>query len=318
MQATSHQILIVRLSSMGDVIHTLPAAASLKRSFPDSRVTWIVRPRWMPLLAGNPYLDEVIPLERSVPASLKLAGQLRARRIDLCIDFQGLLQTALLGFAARPQTLAGFAGDRVRERPAAWFYSKPLPTQAEHAVERNLELAAGAGATHRVHAFPLPQGVPEGRLPAGEFVLASPLAGWSAKQWPAENWSELAKTLDLPLVVNGPPAAESALRQIAGAQVHLSSISGLIDATRRATAVIGVDSGPMHLAAALAKPGVALFGPTDPARHGPYGGSLQVLRDAQAQTSYHRDTNIAASMRAITPEMVRTALHHVLRQSKPA
>ena len=92
----------------------------------------------------------------------------------------------------------------------------------------------------------------------------------------------------MPLVVNGPPDAAETLRRIRGAQVHISGIAGLIDATRRAHAVIGVDSGPMHLAAALAKPGVAIFGPTDPARNGPYGGSLRVLRRAAAVTTYKR------------------------------
>ena len=90
------RILIVKLSSMGDVIHTLPAARSLKASFPDSSISWLVRPRWMPLLQANPDLDEVIPLERSVPASLKAASSLRARKFDLAIDFQGLIQTAMV------------------------------------------------------------------------------------------------------------------------------------------------------------------------------------------------------------------------------
>ena len=105
----------------------------------------------------------------------------------------------------------------------------------------------------------------------------------------AEMYSRTRMRLDMPLVVNGPPEAARILRAIRGAHVHLSRLAGLIDATRRAHAVIGVDSGPMHLAAALAKPGVAIFGPTDPARNGPYGGSLKVLRSAAAVTTYKRD-----------------------------
>ncbi len=105
-------------------------------------------------------------------------------------------------------------------------------------------------------------------MPEGDFVLASPLAGWGAKQWPLENYARLADKLrrdcGLPLVLNAPHPIE-----MAGAMSHVSGIPGLIDATRRATAVVGVDSGPMHLAAALGKPGVAIFGPTDPARNGP-------------------------------------------------
>jgi heptosyltransferase-1 len=306
------RILVLRLSSMGDVIHTLPAVASLKHSFPHSRVTWLIRPRWQPLLEGNPYVDEVIPLERTVSASFAESKRLRARHFDLAVDFQGLIQTALLAAAVRPNKLAGFDRKQVRESLAALFYSSQVTTRAAHIVERNLELAAGAGASNILRTFPLPQGSPEGRLPTGKFILACPFAGWGSKQWPLESWSQLAALLDLPLVLNGPPSAAATLEQVPGAHIHLSGVSGLIDATRRAHAVIGVDSGPLHLAAALAKPGVAIYGPTDPARNGPYGTSFRVLRSADAATDYKRHAAVAASMQAISPRMVADALTHVL------
>lgn len=306
------RILVIRLSSMGDVIHTLPAVASLKHSFPHSHLTWLVRPRWTPLLTGNPYVDEVIPVERSVGASWAEARRLRARHFDLAVDFQGLIQTALLARAARPKKLVGFDRTRVRERLAALCYSSEVPVQAAHVVERNLELAAGAGATNLLRTFPLPSGEPEGTLPAGRFLLASPFAGWGSKQWPLEYWSELSGMLELPLVVNGPPGSEAELRKIQGAHVHLSGIPGLIDATRRAHAVIGVDSGPLHLAAALGKPGVAIFGPTDHARNGPYGGTIRVLRIPEAPTDYHRHAEPHASMLAISPARVAQMLAAVL------
>jgi len=306
------RILIVRLSSMGDVIHTLPAAASLKHSFPHSCLTWLVRPRWAALLEGNPYVDEIIPVERSLAASFAQARRLRARHFDLAVDFQGLIQSAALAAAIKPTKLAGFDRKRVRERPAALFYSSEVETHAEHVIERNLELAAGAGASHLLRVFPLPAGAPEGSLPEGKFVLTSPLAGWGAKQWPLERWSELASLLDMPLVVNGPPDSAQALQQIRGAHVHLSGIPGLIDATRRAHAVIGVDSGPLHLAAALLKPGVAVYGPTNPARNGPYGGTIRVLRSPDAVADYTRGTQPHASMLAISPRMVADALAAVL------
>ena len=302
------RILIVRLSSMGDVIHTLPAVASLKHSIPHSRVTWLIRPRWAPLLEGNPYVDEIIPVERSLAASFLEARRLRARHFDLAVDFQGLIQSAALAAAVRPAKLAGFDRKRVRERPAALFYSSEVETHAEHAIERNLELAAGAGASQLLRTFPLPAGAPEGSLPSGKFVLASPLAGWGAKQWPLEHWSQLAALLEVPLVVNGPPDAAPTLQQIRGAHLHLSGLPGLIDATRRAHAVIGVDSGPLHLAAALSKCGVAIYGPTSPARHGPYGGTIRVLRIPDAVADYTRRSAPHASMLAITPRMVADEL----------
>jgi heptosyltransferase-1 len=110
------------------------------------------------------------------------------------------------------------------------------------------------------------------------------------------------------LVLNGPPSAEAALRGVPGAWAHVSGIPGLIHATRRATAVIGVDSGPLHLAAAMHKPGVAIFGPTDPVRNGPYCDSLQVLRAPDAPTTYKRGVEIDLSMRQVLPDLVFDAL----------
>jgi heptosyltransferase-1 len=306
------RILAVRLSSMGDVIHTLPAVASLKKSFPSSAISWIIQPRWAPLLEGNPYVDEVIPFERTSAGIRTAWRRLRARKFDLVIDFQGLVQSALLAAATRSHQIVGFHRGEAREALASIFYTTAVRTKGPHRVDSYLNLAAAAGATRLLREFPLPMGSPEGDLPRGNFVLASPLAGWGSKQWPLEYYSELARThvetMGLPLVVNGPPDSAPTLRQIEHAHLHLSGLPGLIDATRRATAVIGVDSGPMHLAAALRKPGVALFGPTDPATHGPYGGSLKVLRAPSAITSYKRLDGVDPSMRAIRPSAVLEAL----------
>jgi heptosyltransferase-1 len=302
------RILVVRLSSMGDVIHALPAAASLKHSFPHSHVAWVIRTRWMPLLEGNPFVDEVIPFERTLSGILAARRKLREHRFDLAIDFQGLLQSALIAAAARPDRLAGFHRSQVREKAAALFYSTCVEARMQHVVDRNLELVAAAGASSLLHTFSLPEGLPEGQLPEGKFVLTSPLAGWGSKQWPVEFYQELASRLDVPLVVNGPPGAAETLSKIRGAHVHLSGISGLIHATRRAQAVIGVDSGPLHLAAALSKPGVAIFGPTDPSRNGPYGGTIRVLRTAGVATTYKRSAESHDSMRAISPQEVIEAM----------
>lgn len=293
---------------MGDVIHALPAVASLKHGFPHSRVTWVIRQRWMPLLEGNPFVDEVIPFERSLGGILAARRQLRERRFDLAVDFQGLMQSALVAASSRPARIIGFHRSQVREKAAALFYSLCVEARSAHVVDRNLELAAASGASSLLHTFSLPEGSPEGSLPEGKFVLTSPLAGWGSKQWPAEFYETLAARLDMPLVVNGPPDTADTLQKIRGAHVHLSGISGLIHATRRAQAVIGVDSGPLHLAAALSKPGVAIFGPTDPARNGPYGGTIRVLRTSGAATTYKRAEETHDSMRAISPEQVLEAL----------
>jgi len=309
------RILVVRLGSMGDVIHALPAVASLKHSFPHSRLSWVIKPRWAPLLEGNPFVDEIIPFNRSAREILATRRNLRRERFELAVDLQGLIQSALVAASARADKIVGLALTQARESFAAMFYSTAVRTSALHRVDRYLELVSAAGASNLLRTFPLPPGRPEGTLPERPFVLACPLAGWGAKQWPLGHYAELAGRLNIPLVVNGPPDAAEILGRIDGAHVHLSGIQGLIDATRRAQAIVGVDSGPVHLAAALGKPGVAIYGPTDPASHGPYGGTLQVLRSSSAVTSYKRRAADAGSMRAVSPAEVVEALNEVLKKT---
>jgi heptosyltransferase-1 len=299
--------LVIRLGAMGDVIHTLPAVSALKRTFPEARLAWAIERRWSMLLEKNPYVDRIIEIDRgSIAAIRRTYGNLQASQPDVAVDFQGLFKSAAVAFFSGAARTIGF--DRTRERPAAVFYTRRVEAQSIHVVERNLELAAACGAGNFPVDFPLPAGIPEGELPDGPFVLASPLAGWRSKQWPIENYSALAKRLDMPLVLNGPPAAEAEMRAVPGCRVHLSGIAGLIHATRRAGLILGLDSGPLQLAAALGKPGVALFGPTDPARNGPYGGSIRVIRSPEAITSYKRRNEIDLSMRAISPEAVLAEL----------
>jgi heptosyltransferase-1 len=318
----SSRILVVRLGAMGDIIHTLPAAAWLKQAHPGAHLTWLVEPKWAALLEANPYIDRVVLMRRKSFADLVATRRaLRSQKYDFAVDFQGLLKSALAACAANPGRIYGFHQSQVRERAAALFYSHKTMARAPHIVDRNMELAAacdapGGEAAQRV--FPLPPGCPEGDLPAGDFVLASPLAGWESKQWPLTHYAVLAerlrRELGVPLVLDGPPGANFA--QAGAAIPHHSSLAGLIYATRRAAAVVGVDSGPLHLAAALAKPGVAIFGPTDPMRNGPYGDTLRVLRSPSASTTYKRGASIDASMRSISPDEVFEVLRPVLLERR--
>lgn len=306
------RILLVRLGAMGDVIHALPAAATLRRNFPEARITWLVEPRWRPLLDGNPAVDEVALFDRrgGIGGMWRSARAQAASGFTTALDLQGLLKSAVAMRLAAPGA-ARWGRARPREWPAQWFYTDHVPVDdaAGHIVQQHLALVRAAGGVTPDLRFPLPTGRPEGTLPGGPFVLASPLAGWGAKQWPLARYTQLAAELErrlgLPLVVNLPPGDRT---EVPGAIIHRSTLDGLIDATRRATAVLGVDSGPLHLAAALGKPGVALFGPTDPDRNGPFGGTLTVLRSPGAVTSYARTAVPDASMLALTPEAVFAAL----------
>ena len=315
---TKRNILVIRLGAMGDIIHALPAVAGLKASFPDSHLTWVVDEKWRPLLQDNPYVDEVALVNRkSLRSLLELRRRLRKQRFDVAVDFQGLIKSALVASASRAERIIGFDRTQAREALAAMVYSHPVKTRSAHVVDQNVEVAVAAGGSTILKVFPLPQGTAEGGLPDGEFVLASPNAGWTSKQWPAENYTALARLLrdqfDVPLVLNFAPGSTP----IPGARMHISGIEGLIDATRRATAVVGVDSGPMHIAAALGKPGVAIFGPTDPARNGPYGESMRVLRSPKAVTNYKRRPEIDTSMRDVTVDAVfealRTCMHYTVQ-----
>ena len=317
-------ILVVRLGALGDIIHTLPAVASLKHSFPGASLAWAVEPRWAPLLAANPFVDRVVLLRRETPGGLLASvRELRAARYEFAVDFQGLLKSALVAAAARPGRIYGFHQSQTRERAAALFYYNKTVSNSAHVVDRNLDLALAAGAASAVRTFPLPPGRAECKLPAGDFVLASPLAGWGAKQWPLSFYGSLAtrlrRELGVPLVLDGPPSAENVFAQVEDAVPHASSLDGLIYATRRSAAVVGVDSGPLHVAAALGKPGVAIYGPTDPARNGPYGGSMCVLRSAAAATTYKRGNAIDVSMASISPDEVFEALRAVIgKRCRPA
>lgn len=310
------RVLVVRLGAMGDIIQTLPAVASLKHSTPHSEITWVVESKWRPLLEDNPYIDRLILLERATVAGLKSAwGELRRKRFDLAVDFQGLIKSALVAACARPERLYGFDSECARESVAAWFYSSRVHSNAVHRVDKYLDLATGAGATNPLRVFPMPAGRPEGTLPAGDFILASPYAGWGSKQWPLEYYSALGESLrreyGIPLVLNGPEPIRAP-----GTEWHVSAIPGLIDATRRALAVVGVDSGPLHIADAIGKPGVAIFGPTDPAQTGPYGKTFTVVRSPAAITTYKRAPDTDSSMRAIRPAEVFAALKAVLERQK--
>ena len=315
----SESILVIRLGAMGDIIHALPAVSSLKASFPRRKISWLISSKWASLVEGNPAVDDLILFERDGLFALRNTWRrLRQRKFEVAFDFQGLLQSALAGRAAQVKTLYGFSSSVARESHASWFYHRAVDVTGPHRVERNLQLIAAAGAPSVGERAWIPRGKKEGRLPTGPFVLASPFAGWTGKEWPLEYYEKVARFLQregLELVLNVPELRRNEISRLGDVNVHSSSIPGLIDATRQATAILGVDSGPLHLAAALDKPGVALFGPTDPALTGPYGNTFQVLRAPGVETTYKRHSEVHWSMRDISVEQVTSALCAVLDKS---
>ncbi|HLH03282.1 MAG TPA: glycosyltransferase family 9 protein [Bryobacteraceae bacterium] len=314
-------ILIVRLGAMGDVLHALAAVASLKKSFPGRKLVWLISHIWAPLVEGNPYVDELRFFDRSSLAELyRVWREVRELRPVLAVDLQGLVQSALAARASRPERLYGFDSDVAREPLASMLYTNRIQVTGPHRIERNLQLIAATGARELTRESWIPPGRPEGELPKREFVLASPFAGWGSKQWPLGHYEQLGRELEtrgLQLVLNVPASREAEVKMLKNVQVHVSSISGLIDATRRATAVVGLDSGPLHLAAALKKPGAALFGPTDPAQTGPFEAPMIVLRRPHVKTTYKRGSQLDPSLAEISAIEVAEAVERSLRAAKP-
>jgi len=332
------RVLLVRLGSMGDIIHALPALVTLKESFPDWEIDWLVERRWSALLEGNPCLSRVVEFDtlgwRASPVSTAAwaefggaLGELRGRHYDWALDLQGALKSAIACRLSGARQVIGFERRWLREPAASVFYSRRVSTNSVHVVEANLALATALGARGAVIRFPLPPGDPSAlpaALPSGEIAVINPGAGWLAKQWPPTRYAELSDALEgeyaLPVVINCGPG-EAALADEVRARcrraqpfIFSGSIPGLIALLRRTRLMVGPDTGPLHLAAALGTPTVALFGPTDPMRNGPYGNSSCVLRPENAPTSHSRSRPPDDVMDRIRTDEVLEAAGKLLRE----
>jgi lipopolysaccharide heptosyltransferase I len=254
------RLLVVRLSALGDVIHTIPAVVALRERF---EISWAVEAPYRELVeivAGVPAIP--VSLKRWSPRNIAEARR-AVRGFDVAIDFQGLIKSALLARASGAQHRIGFAKEFVREKPAAWLMNHCRHIDpSRHVVEWNLQLA-GVEKTPDVDFEPLATG---NRQPATGIVIL-PGAGKPEKQWP--HFAELARRVDV-LAVWGP--GEEDLAKATGARMApRTNLRELARLLRDARLVIGGDTGPLHLAAALGTPVIGLYGPTNPARNGPYG-----------------------------------------------
>ena len=284
MPATPRSILVVKPSSLGDIVHTLPAVSLLKRTWPQARLRWIVAPQWAPLLEGNPDVDEVVLFPRNELGSspLKMLRWLRATgnscRSDLVLDFQGLLRSAVIGRFCRGGTLVGLSDAR---EGARFFYDRRVPVKREHAVDRYLKLVAALGIDT---TGPLTWNLPQGTPPAGftleqPFVLLHPFSRGAGKSLTPEETAEFASALPCPVVLAG----RADVRPVPCANLlnllNATTIAELIWLIRHARFVVSVDSGPMHIAAALTPNLLALHTWSDPALVGPYRPEAWVWKD---------------------------------------
>ena len=306
------RILIVKPSALGDIVHGLPVLRLLRRRWPGARIAWLVNAGFAGLLAGHPDLDEVIVFERrrlgSIPA---LARRLAGGGFDLALDLQGLFRSGWLAWQTGAAVRVGFAAAR---EGAGAFYTDSVPDRGEnrHAVERNLDAAEALGCGRGPVEFDLgmsdvDQASADALVPAGPFAALLPGTNWATKRWPAEHFAALVGPLrdrfGLASVVAG--AADAAALPGAVDLIGRTSLKQLVAVLGRASLVVANDSGPMHLAAALGRPLVVPFGPTHPARTGPYGRPECVLRlDLPCAPCYARSCVHQSCLRWLSPSAV--------------
>lgn len=328
-------MLVVRLGSLGDLVHTLPAVASLRESFPGARIDWLVEQKWSALLDGGAVLNDVIPLARGSWNALgATVRQLRATRYACAIDFQGLYKSALLAFLSGAPRRVGFGRRVAREGGAAFFYTERVTPGAEHVVDHNLALAEAVGARRSTCRFSLRVPVEADaevarRLAAGvrEYFVVSPGGGWRSKCWPPERYGQLCRELmrrhTWRAVVNVGPSerglAEAVCRAATPVEpvVLSTGIPQLMALLRSARIVVAGDTGPLHLAVALGTAVVGLYGPTNPKRNGPYCAEDIVVRNASPEeTTYKRSESYSPAMLSISVEQVISAVEERLAKTK--
>jgi heptosyltransferase I len=343
------RVLIVRLGAMGDVLHAMPAVAALRAQLPECHVGWVIEPRWAPLLMADgaaphtatmPLVDVVHmanargwarqPLAASTWRAMRgLRRELHAQRYDLAIDLQGAVRSALIGRASGAE-LVGEA--EPRERPARWFFQRKVATHGVHVIDQAAEVVAGATGlklTATLPALPIDCAA-EARVsrivPNSQRVaFLHPGGGWGAKRWPAARYGALAAALKAQgyaVVVNRAPGEEQLAEEVVRASGDAAcavtmDMAELIAMSRRSALVIGGDTGPLHLACALGKPVVGIYGPTDPARNGPWGVPFRVLRHPESRRDHTRRRTPEAGLLTIGFDEVLAAVrdleHQVVR-----
>ena len=308
---TQPRFLIIRLGSLGDVIHGIPAAAALRRRFPQAPIDWLVDPRYAELLELVECIDRPIAFD---PRDLRIGGaqgwsvltQLRAAHYDAVVDLQGLLKSAVLGRLVGATQTIGFPRTHLREPLARLFYTDaPDPGAAPHVIDKNLGLLGPLGVSDRAVHFPLriPRtdtitSVVDRFAPDG-YAILNPGAAWPNKRWPVVRFGAVAASIrrehGLRSVVLWGPGEEALAVSVAAASEGAAeaapptTMPDVVGLARAARVMVSGDTGPLHIAGAVGTPLVALFGPTCPERNGPWApGDVTLSRVANCSCLYER------------------------------
>ncbi len=339
------RILIVKLSSLGDVIHALPTLEALRSLYPEGHITWLVEEPHAPVLAAHPALDAVWPVPRLRPGkgrflpdlrdSLKLVRRVRGQPFDLVIDLQGLLKSAVWVALSRSPRKLGY--DRTRELSYLALTERLAPYDPEaHAIWRYLNVARSLGAPAEAPRFGLGFPWPEDLshllpLEADQpLAVLHPGARWPTKLWPATHWARLADWLardkGFRVVITGSPGDRAQAEEIVALSetpplnlAGRTSLAELAAVLKQARVAVTTDTGPMHLAAALGTPVTALFGPTAPWRTGPFGEGHQVVRlEIDCSPCFQRQCPKPRCLLELPVSQVQAAVEKILvRRKKP-
>jgi heptosyltransferase-1 len=328
------RFLVVRLGSLGDIVHTFPAVAGLRESFPRSEIAWVTHPRWSELISRSGLATEMILVDVRKLSSLQDAiGRVGRAKWEAAIDYQGLWKSALLPFLGGVLRRIGFSGETIREFGVPILYTERVKSAAAHIAEQNGELTLRVGAAKAVAPFELKVLPEEEQLVLGEmqsrgvseYIVLSPGGGWRSKCWPAERFGALCekifREMGMRCVINFGPGEEDLAEAVrvasgdAAPVLYDEALGPLMALLRNAKCIVGGDTGPLHLGVALKTPAVAIFGPTDPARNGPYPAGNIVLRSTDAAGNHKRGTATDESLLKISVEQVFTAVRQRMREA---
>lgn len=335
-------ILIIKPSSLGDIIHALPFLKAVKDRYPDARVDWVISRNLKGLIEGHPLINELIIIDkdswkrlRHLPGTISeifsLATSLRKRRYDIIADLQGLLRSGIISLITPGDTKIGFEDAR---EGSHLCYNKRVPANGfSHAVDRNLQIARAVGAKVSTAEFPISvdnqaEKRAEGLVASAQnYILIVPSARWASKRWPARNFASLVKRLPIGSVITGSEKDREIASEIAAAAPEMTinlcgdtDLKQLVALISGARAVVSSDSGPMHIAAALGVPVVALFGPTDEDRTGPYGwqekGNLSVVSmPVTCRPCFKKRCRDPVCISGITVDMVLRELKDIMNSA---
>lgn len=316
------RILLIKPSSLGDIVHAMPTLFALRERFPDAEVTWLVKRQWVSLVEVIKGVDHVCAVEQGLMGWLGRVPDLRAAGFDLVVDLQGLFRSGAMAWLTGCSRRVGFANAR---EGSPFFYTQrvAVPTGSMHAVDRYLLVTEALGAARpKEPRFEFIDRA-EDRQAVETLLTAAGLAGvlpwvamnvsarWETKRWPPQHFAEAADQLaeaGIPIVFMGGPAERPETRAVM-ARMRTKSVDltgqtpvGLLPSLlRRAAVLVTNDSGPMHIAAAVGTPVVVLFGPTDPVRTGPYGrGHVVLSNPVECRPCFRRECSRAVTLECLT------------------